>query len=330
MKVRVAGGRVASCALTFTLLAGCATPVEQGQRQQAAACGGFGAANKQTAGTVVGAVGAGLLTGLLTHNVAAGLAGAAAGGLIGNRIGASLDGEDCRALAVQSAMALRLGQDGVATAWNSARTGAAATIVPSNTRTVSRPISIARNTNVTPSPNLEVIGANYLVRRDEPLRLAASASAPVSAEEPLQNGSFVRVVGRVPKQPWLLVARQGVAVGYVEQSALASPAQQAHRIGRHHAQAGGPTPQQTASASSASPYDLDAQAPIRPADLDAPAPPVAATPGAAIATQTVTATVQCRDLTTTMTLKGQSESKAATACRSPDGAWELDDTGNHA
>lgn len=327
MKIHGAGMRVASCALTFTLLAGCAAPNEQGQRQ-AAACGGFGVANKQTAGTVVGAVGAGLLTGLLTHNVAAGLAGAAAGGLIGNRIGASLDGEDCRALAVQSAMALRLGQDGAATVWSSERTGAAATIVPSNTRTVSRPISIARNADVTPSPDLEVIGANYLVRHDEPLRLAASASAPVSAEKPLQTGSFVRVVGRVPKQPWLLVARQGVAVGYVEQSALVSPVQQAHRNVRHHTQTIVPAPQQ-ASASSASPYDLDAQAPIRAADLDAPAPSVVATPGAAIATQTVTATVQCRDLTTTMTLKGQSESKAATACRSPDGAWELDDTSGH-
>ncbi|MBF0325554.1 MAG: glycine zipper 2TM domain-containing protein [Alphaproteobacteria bacterium] len=288
MKRLIAMG-VAACILT-----GCATD---------------GTASKQDVGTGMGVVIGGLAGSFLgkgSGRIVGALAGAALGGFIGNRIGAMLDEEDRRALQEKAKQVLVSQPDNSEISWSSDRSGATATVVPENSRVETREIKVVRDAGVAPAPQLDLIGAKYVTKGVVPVRLAPSDRADTATT--LANGATIWAVGRVRNQPWIMVARGGKSIGYASAASL-TPA---------------PKPVQTAAApvkspakpASAEPFDLDGAAPVRgPADLDALGPNEKA--------DTVVASVACRDIRTTATAKGETATSTQTACRSPDGSWEL-------
>lgn len=256
---------------------------------------------KETAGTGLGAVVGGVAGALVGKGRALGiLIGAAAGGFIGNRIGALLDDDDKKALQEQAKDALRTQPDNQQVTWNSGKSDASATVVPTNTRKETREVRILRDANVAPISDLDLIGAQYEVKAPATVRLAPSQTAAAATNLP--KASKIWAVGKVRNQPWVLVARDGKSIGYVPAASVsaAKPA---------------PAKAATATAKAADPFDLDAAAPVRPA---------ATAQSTGVATDVVVASVQCRDIQTTATTKGTSETASQTACKSPDGSWELD------
>lgn len=265
--------------------------------------------SKQDVGTGVGVVLGGLagsFVGKGNGRIVGVLAGAALGGLIGNQIGKMLDEEDQKALQEQAKQALVNQPDNSSITWNSSHSGATALVTPENTRVESRKIQVVRDANVTPPAQLDLIGTRYQAKSTSNVRLAPSTDADVATTLPA--GSTIWAVGKVHDQPWIMVAKGGKSIGYVSAQNLGPVPKPAS-----------PKPAANTTASSqpqSAPYDLDATAPVRtPADLDALAPTEKA--------DTIVASVSCRDLKTTATANGQSSTSTQTACKSPDGSWEL-------
>lgn len=283
--------------MVAAILAGCAN----GGGDNAAIGTGLGAAVGGIAGSFVGRGNTRILGAVV---------GAAAGGLIGNRIGASLDEREKAALAAQSRQALSAPTDNAPVNWKSDHSDSAATLTANNTREEARTVSVVRDATVAPATDLDPIGATYRARSATTIRLAPNATSSVVG--PLASGEKFEAVGKVRGAPWVMVARSGKAVGY-------APAGDVEPLPR-------PAPVATAAAAApASPpaaarpaksFDLDSEAPVRTgADLDA------LPPGTAV--DKVTANVPCRDLKMTVSSKGESETSNQTACKSPDGSWEL-------
>lgn len=307
--------RFAAALLVSVSLVGCATT------QNGGGVGGMG--QKETVGTGAGALLGGIAGSFLGKGqgrIVGALAGAAIGGLIGNRIGAMMDEEDQMALQEQAKQALLTQPDNSQVSWASTRSDATATVVPENTRVETREVRVVREANVAPAPQLDLIGAKYVAKGAATVRLSPSNDAEVATT--LANGSTVWAVGKVRNQPWIMVAKKGKSIGYVSaaslapapapavQAAVAKPTQPAPKA----TQASVPAPP-TAAQTAAAPFDLDA-APVRtPADLDALAPTEKA--------DVVVASVTCRDIRTTASAKGETAASTQTACKSPDGSWEL-------
>lgn len=278
-------------------------------------CATDGSATKQDIGTGAGVVVGGLagaLFGKGKGKIVSVLIGAAVGGFIGNQIGAMLDEEDQKALQKQAKDVLVSQPDNTETTWSSERSGATGTVVAENSRMETREVKVVRDANVAPAPQLDLIGAKYVAKGAAQVRLAPSDQAETATT--LSNGATIWAVGKVRNQPWIMVAKGGKSIGYVSTASLApapKPVQSAAAtpVKTTSAPAAKPAQQQT-------PFDLDAAAPVRtPADLDALAPNEKA--------DVVVASVACRDIRTTATAKGETASATQTACRSPDGSWDL-------
>ena len=269
-------------------------------------CADNGMGTKETIGTGAGALLGGLAGSFIgsgSGRIVAIAAGVAVGGLIGNRIGAALDQNDQQALAAHSQQAIQSSADNTPVSWKSDHTDATATITPENSRIETRPISVIRDSNVAPAPELDPIGRTYEAKTMTNIRLAPTADSGISGT--LAPGNKITAVGKVRGEPWIMVARSGRAIGYVSAANLEPVPPRAR------------APAAAAAPASAQPtFDLDSDAPVRSAaDLDALP--------AGTTVDKVTASVLCRDIKTTVTSNGQSASSTQAACKSPDGTWEL-------
>jgi surface antigen len=295
----------ASSILIASLLVGCADS-GMGQKEQV----GTGA------GALIGGI-AGSFLGKGSGKALAIIGGAAIGGLIGNKIGAMLDAEDQKALQARTKQVLLTQPDNAPVAWSSQHSDATATVVTENTRVEQREVKIVRDANVTMTNQIDLIGAKYEAKSTTHIR-----NSPGTDGEPtgsIAGGSTIWVVGKVHDQPWYMVARGGKTIGYTTSTNLIPAPPKPVQMASAGTQPpnGGKLAQVTSSApSTTQPYDLDAAAPVRtPADLDALAPTEKA--------DVLVASVTCRNIKTTATAKGQSASSTQTACRSPDGSWDL-------
>ncbi|RBM08772.1 hypothetical protein [Novacetimonas cocois] len=223
------------------------------------------------------------------NHVVAGLASLIGGESFGSSIGNMLDNMDRKALARKQQQLLMAQGDNRTVTWQSDHSAMRATITTSNTRQEEKSIRIVRNANVAAPGSIHAIGARYQVTSAAPVYLSPSTSATVAMTLPTQ--STIMVVGQLTGQNWMLVSQQGRAIGYVTTSAL-----HPMTAASHHA------------ASSSGTFDLDA----------APSAPASKT-----VSSTVNASVTCRDLKTVATDKGKSSTATETACRSPQGVWEL-------
>lgn len=291
-------------------------------------------ATKQAQGTAVGTVlggAAGALFGSGSGKIVAVIAGAAIGGLIGNQLGAMLDDEDKKALQAQSNAVLQQ-QDGDRSTWSSTHSDASAVIVPTNTRVESREVAIVRDASVAPAPQMDIISALYGVKRETQVRLAPSENAEVATT--LSAKSSVWAVGKVRGTSWIMVARKGKSIGYVqeadiylqkpvkkagsEQAAKAPSAKSAPSDSSvKKEQAASTDVSSAAMSASVDAYDLDAEGPVRtPVDLDALGPDTQK--------DILVAEVSCRDLQTSVTAKGETRTSTSTACKTPDGSWAFE------
>lgn len=187
--------------LIGVLVSGCAT--DAGQKEQT--------------GAVLGAIIGGILGGAATkdrHRAAGVVVGALAGGLLGGQIGRYFDEQDRRKIAEAADRALR---EGSAQTYVSPKTRAAVTMTPS------QPIlepgrSIRALPTVFTASALRAESRQAYAATDLPAKATPSPSAEVT-------GSFARaekleIVAIVPDSSYRLVAKDGVAVGYVLDSDL--------------------------------------------------------------------------------------------------------------
>lgn len=281
--------RMVAVGLCVGMLSGCATD---------------GSMTKQDIGTGAGVVLGGIAGSFLgkgSGRIVGAVAGAALGGFIGNQIGKMLDEEDQKELQEQAKQALVNQPDNTPVNWSSDRSDATAVVTAENSRVETRQVKVVRDASVAPAGQLDLIGAKYVAKTSANVRLAPSKDADLATTLPA--GSTIWAVGKVQDKPWIMVAKNGKSIGYVAASSL-SPAP-----------ASTVASTQTASTQKAA-FDLDASAPVRtPADLDA----LEASEKADV----VTASVTCRDIKTVASSKGETATSTQTACKSPDGSWNL-------
>jgi len=293
--------------LTAPLLSGCAEQTAGGAaptvaQQRATACGGFGAGANKTdigaaAGALLGGV-AGYFAGGPQNRAVGVLAGAGLGGVLGGAIGSQLDAEDCARLTAQMQQSLQYSSDGGTTYFTSGNGNVHGQVVTSNTSYRYEEVAITRAPGVARPDDLVVVGRIRYAARETDLLSAPYAGA--TALGSVAEGEAIRVVGYPrPESSYDLVARNGIAVGYVRASALG-----------YRAPAGAESSETLASV-----------APIRPK------PELDSATGDESDVDHVQAKVECRQVTTTLSGSGSSGSSSSTACQTPDGAWNLSDYG---
>ncbi len=309
-RIRLSSGRAplpAICALALVLaptLNGCAPQTIQ--QQQAQACGGFGAgANKTDIGAGVG-LAAGALMGYLLapkgDKAIGAVVGGGVGGVTGGLIGAQLDAQDCQELTAQLNAALQLNRDGTGSEWNSQKSDLHARIVPTGTHTVTQQVAIPRADGVTPPVNLVVASKVAYAASDNNI-----LSAPAADASPLgtvARGDSIRVIGHPAATPsYDLIARSGVAVGYIRAAALTS---------------------RPVTEPATTPANIAIVAPVRPAAA------LQSNAGDNAPVIQLTAAEPCRTVSTTLSSSSGGsapQTSQSMACQSPDGAWNMQNTG---
>lgn len=215
----------------------------------------------------------------LLELVGAGIVGA----FIGNYAQSRLKGDEPQALAARQADVLVNGSDNKAVAWQGESSQTTAKITATDTRREQKDLTIARDKQVKQPDKLSILGNSWQVKTATSLR-----SAPNRASDELgtlKPGEIIQVMGSVAGGAWLLVQRDGVAVGYVEASRAqtAPPGAQAPAVVRE------------------GPIDLD--------ELD----------DVETVTETTKVSTTCRTVTTE--IAGGVDS--LDSCKAADGAWEL-------
>lgn len=248
-----------------------------------------GGVSKQQIGTVLGTVAGGLIGsqfGKGTGQIVAVIAGSAIGGLVGSYVGEQLDAQDRKELEARSATALASVPDGQSVAWASNRTDARAQIVPSNTRTETRNMTFVRSAKIESPVSMRPLGKPYQANSASNVRSGPSTQNPIV--DGLQASETFTAMGSVGGDQWIVVGKNGVAVGYVAAS-LVSPASQT-----------------TAPATLAKPVNLD--------DIQLQEGYVA---------EEMVAQTECRTLDYNVQSSKGSGSESFEACRKPDGSWEI-------
>lgn len=277
------GRRLAIAVAAMFAIGGCAAPGEQGQ-----------GVSKQTLGTVLGTVGGALIGSQIgggSGRTAAMIAGALAGGALGNWIGSNLDERDRQALAVSTEQALASGNP---VSWQSAHSGASATITPGESKTVTRETTVRRSPKIATVANMRVINQPYQALKSANLRAAPSTSAEKVGGFAL--GQTFTALARTDND-WIAVGRKGTTVGYVY-APLVGPVAAAREIA---------TDLDSISVATAKEqgFDLDAIEPTAPVS------------------ETVAVRTTCRTVAYNVKTASGEEQKTVDACQSADGAWQL-------
>lgn len=238
-----------------------------------------------TIGGITGAIVGSQIGGDKEARIVAALVGGALGAYAGNLIANHLNEQDQTAVGQHTAMVLESGGDGQTSSWKSGTSDATGTVSVENTHVATRSTSYVRSANVE-AHQMDLIGETYQSNTSANVRAAPSTSSSVVAS--LSQGESFGAVGKVVGQEWIMASRDGRSIGYVHSSLVSK-----------------------ATETSATP--------IRQAiDLDA------AMNNEAVVVETVSAEVECRDIKTSITNeKGVSQNSSHTACKAPDGAWEI-------
>ena len=147
------------------------------------------------------------------------------GGLAGAAIGKHLSEQENEALRKESAIALADAQDGQKIIWRSAESNARATITPSNTRKEVKKVKMLKDKNLVVVPNMKLIGKEYESTVDK-ARIRNEATTNSGIIMHLHKGQPITAVGEVVGQPWIMIAINGISVGYVHKSLIKEANQQ--------------------------------------------------------------------------------------------------------
>ncbi|NIZ03537.1 SH3 domain-containing protein [Thalassospira lucentensis] len=270
------------------------------------ALGGCDKTTGQTIGSIVGVVGGTVLGaqfGKGTGQLVATAIGATAGYLIGDWVGEMLDPKDTEAVQQTTIKTLDAGSDGQAVTWNNPDTGARAEITPTNTRQVTAQVEVKRPKVVASPVGMTIIGDERVILKGANVRAAPTTDASILRG--LRSQTPVNVIGSVKNGNWYLIGQDGKAIGYVYHTLVGQTAS-APAV-------------QTATADA--PNDPDAQKVAEEEivasddnviDLDAE-----------FETETLMVQTTCRDLSMKVSDGSETEQQNYSACKSPDGVWEL-------
>lgn len=270
------------------------------------ALGGCDKTTGQTVGSIVGVVGGAVLGaqfGKGTGQLFATAIGATAGYMIGDWIGEMLDPKDAEAVQITTMQTLDAGGDGEKVIWTNPDTGASAEIIPTNTRQVATEVEVKRPKIVASPVGMTILGDERMILKGANVRSAPTTEASILTGLPADTA--VNVIGSVQNGNWYLIGRDGKAIGYVYHTLVGQP------------DAG--TNMQTVSTETTSTPEaskIASEEVIVPnedvIDLDAE-----------FETETLMVQTTCRDLSMTVSDGNETEKQDYSACKSPDGVWEL-------
>jgi len=256
--------------------------------------------NKEDWGKTIGTVGGAVLGAAVAggDNKWLGAAiGAAAGYFAGSMIGRHLNEQDQKALAEETVAALD-DQSAGKRSWKSEDSGASANIKTGEIAYQSKQTEVRRLSEVEAVPNIKLENREY--QTTSALRVRQGPSTRYSTVTTLKPGDVVTSTGRTDNG-WLMLAKQGVTVGYVHGNYV--------------------KPLQPVSYAKSQGIDLDSvdaadipkQEGFAGIDLDA------------VETETtlVTAQVGCRDVQISVKTEKGTETETTQACQQDDGVWEL-------
>jgi len=313
-----------AAALVGIMISGCAA--DAGQREQT--------------GAVLGAIIGGILGGAVTkdRNRAAGVVvGALAGGLLGGQVGRYFDEQDRRKIAEATNRALR---EGSVQTYVSPTTRAAVTVTPS------QPIfeagrSIRALPSVYTASGLRADSRQVYAAKNLSARATPSASAEVTGN--VTRAERLEVVATVPDNSYRLVARHGVAIGYVAEMDLVAsisdvpplPQTQTAAVSSADTSRAAPKPNvksvkkapakrtATKPASSEPAGTLSGAPDVATVAEPKPTPAVAQAAAAPSEVKTVTLAKECKVLTYAFRLPdGQRATGPQKYCNEPPGGWQ--------
>ncbi|WP_417810710.1 SH3 domain-containing protein [Thalassospira alkalitolerans] len=269
------------------------------------ALGGCNKTTGQTIGSIVGVVGGTLLGaqfGNGTGQLIATAIGATAGYMIGDWVGGMLDPKDAEAVQNTTTQTLDAGNDGEKVTWKNPDTGASAEIVPTNTRQVTAKVEVQRPKIIASPVGMMIVGEERVVAKGANVRAAPTIEADILTG--LKAGDRVNAVGSVDDGNWYLIGRNGKAIGYVYHTLLtvpdAVPEVEVAQVSVDDIDAK-KIEQEEVQVTSDDVIDLDAE----------------------FETETLIVQTTCRDLSMTVSDGSETEQKNYSACKSPDGVWEL-------
>ncbi len=302
-----------------------------------------GCANKAQTGTLLGAGLGGVTCNLLTKNssnmtrLLATAGCAAVGGMLGNKIGSMLDERDQVALAEKKEMVLASAAPGAKYDWNSGHSGATATLETTKQYTQTKPVEVKRVATVqAPPKDLEILGKSYVTTASSS-NVRAAPSKTAEKVGGMAQGTEFNAIGKTGE--WILVGRKGVNVGYIHSSLVAEkgaakakvtsdfevvditkPETKNFAVTQVEAvavQTGKPVaevqkvidPTPAAASTAQSPFQVPAEA----------KPVVEVAVAQNVVTEQVQATATCKEIKTSVTANGKSESSQDTYCQTPTG-----------
>ncbi|HSH30158.1 MAG TPA: SH3 domain-containing protein [Thiohalobacter sp.] len=262
--------------------------------------GTMGNMKKEDFGSALGAVGGALLGSRVAggDNRWLGAAiGGAAGFYAGKMIGRMLDERDRQALAVKTVDALDTRSAGVST-WKSDDSGASASIKTGEVSYQPEEKQVKRLSTVQAVPSITLENREY--QTTSALRVRSGPNTRYGIITTLQPGDVVTSAGRTDNG-WLMLAKQGVTVGYVHGDYVKpyNPIEQAEARG--------------IDLDSVEPDTLPRQEGFAGIDLDS----------VETTSSTVTAQRGCRDVEITVESEQGSETETTQACQDSDGVWQL-------
>ena len=259
-----------------------------------------GTPSKEDWGSTIGAVSGALLgaaVGGKKNRWLAAAIGGAAGFYAGKMIGRNLDERDQQALASSTVNALDSNSSGSST-WKSSHSGATAQIKTGEVTYKSQPQEVKRLATVEAVPSIKLENREY--QTSSALRVRSGPGTGYAVINTLMQGDVVKSAGRTDNG-WLMLAKDGVTVGYVHGNYV--------------------KPYDPAAAARAAGFDLDSvdidtlpkQEAFAGVDLDA----------LETTASTVTAQAACRDIAISVQTEKGVENKSTKACQNSAGVWEL-------
>lgn len=262
-------------------------------------CQSTGNMTKEDWGKTLGALGgAALGASIADDNKWLGAAiGGVAGFYAGQLIGRHLDEKDRQALAAETATALDNESAGMSS-WKSDSSSATAEIKTGEITYTSKPKQVKRLSSVEAVPSIKLENREY--QTTSALRVRTGPSTQYNTITTLNPGDVVNSAGRTDNG-WLMLAKQGVTVGYVHGNYVKpyNPIEQAKAQG--------------IDLDNVKVEDINKQEAFAGIDLDA----------VDISTSTVTAQAGCRDVEIKVNTDKGAESQNSRACQQADGVWQL-------
>ena len=299
-----------------------------------------GCANKAQTGTLMGAGIGGIACNMLTKNssnmtrLLATAGCAAVGGMLGNKIGSMLDERDQVALAEKKEMVLASAAPGAKYNWSSGHSGATATVETTKQYTQTKPVQVKRVATVqAPPKDLELLGKPYVTTASSS-NVRAAPDKGADKVGGMTQGTEFNAIGKTGE--WILVGRKGVNVGYIHNSLVAEkgaskavvksdfevvdvtkPETKNFAVTQVEAvavQTGKPVAEvsQVSAPVSASTQQSPFKAP-------AEAKPAEVAVAQNVVSEQVQATTTCKEIKTSVTANGKSESSQDTYCQTASG-----------